>query len=127
MCALDFFNLGDPEMHNGNPPGQGNWGLWALAGFIISGVLAFLRVRFAWWPLDPVGLVYISSAWQLGWGGLYFAAFGAWIAKFLVIRLGGTRVYEHYAIPFVTGITAGVLIVGYFIGNIIAPLKFFFP
>lgn len=123
----DMFTLGDPENYNVNTPGTGPWAYWAVLGFILSGVLIFLRMRFAWWPLDPVGLVFVSSPWQLMFGGLYFAAFGAWVVKFLVIRLGGAKFYEQYALPFNVGMSAGWLMVIMFIGQIVAPFKYFYP
>jgi hypothetical protein len=52
--------------------------------------------------------------------------FGAWIAKYLTLRIGGSRAYEEYGIPVASGLMAGCVLsnlVAYIIGTI----KFFIP
>jgi hypothetical protein len=58
----------------------------AGAGAGVTGLMAFLRLRFDWWPLHPIGflLVYtypIAMIW--------FSLMLGWIAKALIVKFGG--------------------------------------
>ncbi len=86
---------------------------WKRIGFFglgaaEMGVLTFLRYRFAWWPLHPVGLA-VASAWPVDW--LLLSAFLAWLIKMIVLQIGGIRLYERSK-PFFYG-----MICGYFVGE----------
>ncbi|MFH1009380.1 MAG: DUF6785 family protein [Candidatus Latescibacterota bacterium] len=76
-------------------------------GGVVMGVLTFLRYRFLWWPLHPMGFT-IASTLPITWTA--FSIFIAWAAKWLIIRFGGVRLYRA-ARPFFFG-----LIVGSFLG-----------
>jgi hypothetical protein len=81
--------------------------------------VAFLHLRFAWWPLHPVGLA-VASIWILK--RIAFSVFLAWGCKRLVLRLGGVAVYQRLK-PFFLG-----LVVGFFIGvglGFVADVVFF--
>ena len=84
---------------------------WTRLGFAAMGgsvmaLLTFLRYRFAWWPLHPIGLpvgvcsypvtIFISSI------------FISWLMKWAIMRSGGIQLY-HKSQPFFIGI-----IIGYF-------------
>jgi len=75
-------------------------GPYAAAGFGIVTLLYLLRLRFAWLPLNPVGL-------YLGGIGPWFptgsAAPVALILKYLTFKIGGTRLYEEKGIPLAVG------------------------
>lgn len=65
-----------------------------------------LRLRFWWWPLHPVGYV-AAMCWGLH---LYYMPFMVgWLAKTLVIRYGGLRVYQT-SVPFAIGLVVGDLL-----------------
>ncbi len=99
--------------------------LWPylLAGIILSAILSFLNFRYVWWPLDPAGV-----AVGLGGGGTawIFPALIAWIAKSIVMRVGGTRLNDRVVVPICVG-----LLVGYwflmFLGAFLGLIKFFMP
>ena len=91
------------------------WPWWKhfLVGVALTGVLSYLRMRFIWWPIDPVGAI-------LGLGALPFmpiwqeatyldpiTPFVAWIIKYLVIKLGGVRVHDELFIPLAAGFAVG--------------------
>jgi hypothetical protein len=59
-------------------------------GFVFTAFLAFMRLRFAWWPLHPVGYVMINS---FGSDVLWFSILIGWICKALIVRFGGSRMY----------------------------------
>jgi hypothetical protein len=96
-----------------------------LVGFIIMMALNLLRARFAWWPLHPLGFIMAAAPsvlYMRAWNNF----FGAWVAKYLTLRIGGSRAYEEYGIPVASGLMAGCVLsnlVAYIIGTI----KFFIP
>lgn len=78
-------------------------------GMILMGVLTFLRYRFAWWPLHPIGLT-LSAADNTA--HLVMPVFVAWAAKSILLRIGGVTVYEKAKPAFLgllVGYTAGVV------------------
>ena len=88
----------------GTFPGKGyNPAAQVATGFGITAVLQFLSLRFAGWPLLPVGYVvsygsFIGNAW--------FSIFLGWLAQRIVVRLGGAKLFER-ARPFFIGIIFG--------------------
>ncbi|MBS7612964.1 hypothetical protein KEJ48_01765 [Candidatus Bathyarchaeota archaeon] len=98
---------------------------YGIGGFVIIMALFALRTRFLWWPLHPVGFILataISPNWMREWN----AFLEAWIAKFITLRIGGSKAYEEYGVPFACGGIAG-----YALSNLIAYLvgtvRFFIP
>ena len=96
-------------------------------GFGLTAVLMFLRTRFLWWPLHPLGYVTADS-----WGmfNLWSCIFVAWAVKTIILRYGGLGSYRR-AVPFFLGVALGDYIVG-FIWSILSiltntPLYSFFP
>ena len=97
---------------------------WAQFGFMgIGGVLMLLmtiaRYRFLWWPIHPLGLA-LGLAGPFAW--VWFSVFLGWLAKFMIVKLGGIKVYK-IALPFFLGlilgsfVTAGIwLIIDFFTG-----------
>lgn len=77
-----------------------------IGGAVMAGLL-FMRYRFIWWPLHPVGFT-IASILPIQLSA--FSVFLAWAAKALILRVGGARLYWA-ARPFFFG-----LIVGSFFG-----------
>jgi hypothetical protein len=80
-------------------------------GAAVMALLTFCRYRFLWWPLHPfgfplgaVGQVVVSC----------FSVFAGFVAKFIVMRLGGLQLYQR-AKPFFMGV-----IFGYFTGSAIS-------
>ncbi|RLF20094.1 MAG: hypothetical protein DRZ82_03570 [Thermoprotei archaeon] len=100
-------------------PAMKPWWPNALIGAVIIGVLSYLRVRFIWWPFDPVG-VYVglhnNETIPMVW-------FVAWLIKYLVIKFGGMRAHDGILVPLVAGISAGTALC-WFIGGIAALPKY---
>jgi len=101
-----------PGWCTGNPA---IWPWWKqfLAGVALTGILSYLRMRFIWWPIDPVGAILGLGAipfmpiWQ---GATYLdpiTPFVAWIIKYLVIKLGGVRIHDELFIPLTAGFAVG--------------------
>ena len=68
--------------------------------------LIFMRYRFTWWPLHPVGF---AVAMSLPITLTAFSIFLAWLAKTIILRLGGLNLYNKTK-PFFFGLLAGFFI-----------------
>ncbi|RLI28315.1 hypothetical protein DRO58_02415, partial [Candidatus Bathyarchaeota archaeon] len=106
-CSVTNYCFGAPNLETYNEVAPLEVQLSAAgAGFIITVILSLLNARFIWWPLHPIGFVIATS---MGFNMMreWNAMLGAWIAKFLTLRVGGSRAYEEYGVPFVSGGIAG--------------------
>ncbi len=91
-----------------------DWSSWLgqfIFGGFFCGLLIFLRMRFVWWPIEPIGVILGSSA-VTGWF-MFTALVVAWVIKMLVLRIGGTRLYEKTALPFFSGLFVGAFLMLY--------------
>ncbi|MGC8935222.1 MAG: DUF6785 family protein [Thermoproteota archaeon] len=105
-AAWDVLYQGDAGYYNAR---LSVTSLQGLIGFILSAFLVFMRVRFAWWPVEPVSfIVGVGNGWaSTTYIGLPLTALIAWILKYAVLRIGGRKTYEEIAIPIVLGDIAG--------------------
>jgi hypothetical protein len=78
------------------------------AGMLFTLFLAFMRMRFLWWPFHPAGYA-VSNSW--GMAIAWFPLLIAWIIKSLVMRFGGLRVHRQVT-PFFLGLMLGEFVVG---------------
>jgi len=78
---------------------------WITGGFIFMVIMSFLHTRFLWMP-DPLMSI-IAWDWIGGLHGIWMAALICSIIKWLVLRIGGSRLYEEKAIPFAGGFMLG--------------------
>ncbi len=83
---------------------------FASFGFIVTLVLASMRMRFIWWNLHPVGYA-ISGSWAIN--PMIGSIFIGWLLKWLVLKYGGIRLHRK-AIPFFLGIVLGEFLIGSF-------------
>ncbi|HEV7300541.1 MAG TPA: DUF6785 family protein [Tepidisphaeraceae bacterium] len=60
-------------------------------GFIFTGILSFLRLRFTGWPLHPIGFLMINT---YPGAHLWFSIMIGWALKSLVVRFGGAGMYS---------------------------------
>lgn len=74
-------------------------------GLALTLVMLWLRVRFLRFPLNPLGLA-ISGSYG---PSIWFPAFMAWLAKTLILRLGGPHSYR-VATPIFLGLALGHII-----------------
>ena len=66
-------------------------------------LLAAAKARFFWWQFHPIGYALANSyALEYFWS----AIFVGWLAKSLIVRYGGVRLYRQ-AIPFFIGLILG--------------------
>ncbi len=76
----------------------------AGAGGAIMAVLIFMRYRFSWWPLHPIGMPVGICSYPNNI--IIFSIFLAWLCKLIILRTGGIQLY-HRAQPFFIGIILG--------------------
>ena len=80
----------------------------AAIGAAIMALLTFMRYRFPWWPLHPIGMPVGICSYPMTI--IVFSIFLSWLAKWVIMRSGGISLYRK-AQPFFIGI-----ILGYFTG-----------
>ena len=72
-------------------------------GAAITTILAVLQLRYAWWPIHPLGylLTFSWPTWMIWW-----SVFLGWLSKYLILRLGGISLFRS-AKPFFIGLILG--------------------
>lgn len=93
-----------------------NWpmiGIWV----VITLVLSFLRLRFVWFPFNPIAIPFVINefGFTVGWVWTYTL-----IIKYIVLKVGGTKAYSKYIVPLATGIIIGWAILQFVTGVILA-------
>src|SRR5207244_2335498 len=74
-----------------------------MLGLVITAALSAARLRFAWWPLHPVGFLMVSSyVMQQIWVSVLLG----WLIKVLVVRFGGMQLFRA-ARPLFIGLVIG--------------------
>lgn len=92
-----------------NPTAPDLRGLAAIGGgFGFTAAMMFLRARFLWWPLHPVGYAMANTNTMTS---TWFPFLLAWLMKTLVLRYGGAELYRK-TVPFFLGLIAGDLLGG---------------
>lgn len=96
-----------PPFYEKNPEELAFFG---LGGLLMAGLI-YMRYRFVWWPLHPVGMA-ISGSYLAR--RTSFTIFLAWLIKFVLLKVGGATVYRQSR-PLFIG-----LLVGYIMGVILS-------
>ena len=81
---------------------------FTATGLVFTLALMFLRLRFLWWPLHPIGFP-IASAWTMSY--FWFSIFLSWLIKRVILKSGGLHTYRR-AVPFFLGLILGEFIMG---------------
>jgi len=94
-------------------PSEPPWLAHALAGLGLSGLVFYLRMKYYWFPLNGIGLLFgiLGGAW-----GHAFPAFIAWLFKYIVVKLGGATAYEKYGVSFAAGFFLGYIFSAFILG-----------
>jgi hypothetical protein len=82
-------------------------------GFAITGMLEFASLRWASFPLLPVGFVTSHGSFM---GNAWFSILIGWLAKVLIVRFGGSSLYLKAKPVFVglifgEGLAAGIFLI----------------
>ncbi|MFC1713031.1 DUF6785 family protein [Candidatus Poribacteria bacterium] len=78
-------------------------------GSVVMFLMIFMRYRFFWWPIHPIG--YVSSPGEWPMNNLWFSILLGWLAKGLVMKYGGLKAYRK-ARPVLLGLVLGDCIIG---------------
>ncbi len=91
-----------------HPHGPNIDGWWCkIAGGGLMAILLFLRARFIWWKLHPIGWMVGSCLWiQILW----FSIFISWLLKTVSLKYGGIKLYNNLK-PFFLGLALGQYVV----------------
>jgi len=74
-----------------------------ISGAILMGIFMFMRYRFLWWPLHPLGFAIGQINWiQLLW----FSIFLVWLIKVLILKYWGVRIFRIFR-PLFLGFILG--------------------
>jgi hypothetical protein len=92
----------------GRPDPSGS--LAVAAGFGITCMLSFLRMRLPAWPFHPVGYALANTPTM---ASTWVPFLIAWLCKSLVLRYGGMRLYRR-SLPFFLGLILGDFLNGGF-------------
>lgn len=103
--ASQFWRESQPLLQGAedNRPGAAGW---AALGAVVTAFLGFMRMRFYWWPLHPLGYAMMAS-----WAVIVFwvPIFVAWLVKSVMVHYGGMKLF-HRARPFFLGLIFGELL-----------------
>ena len=83
--------------------------------------LTWLRQRFLWWPLHPIGFP-IMTSWLIDW--MWFSVFFAWLIKVVVLKYGGASMFtrsRHFFLGIIVGrmlITGVWLVIDFLTGTV---------
>ncbi len=105
--ANEAFNRLNGWVQTPQPP-NGMAGTAMGVGFVFCALLMIARAQFPWWPLHPFGYA-ISSSWSMN--NVWLPLLIAWVAKGLILRYGGVRLYRQ-GMPFFLGLILGQMFVG---------------
>lgn len=81
---------------------------WMAAGFAAVAGLVKARTTFLWWPFHPAGFALAHAGAAVQW--VWTATLLGWLAKALVLRYGGMRLYRR-GIPFFLGLVLGDIVI----------------
>ena len=92
-----FYTGGAPDVAYNYPPD------WIQIGFgvILVGFFMFMRARYAWFPLNPIGIPLAGFVLSPGYIFLWLLAY---VIKYTVLKIGGTKLYEEKLVPMAVGI-----------------------
>ena len=76
-----------------------------IIGFLFMVVMSYLCTRFIWLPNPLVAI--LAWEWITSLCGIWAACLVAWVIKYLVLRTGGSKLYERWVVPFVGGFILG--------------------
>lgn len=93
--ALSYIN--DPRA-----PTPFTW-ICLIIGVMVTLLLYFMRARFTWWFLHPIGYA-MGPSWPMI--QLWFSILVGWLCKWIILRYGGMAGFRHLR-PFFMGLIVG--------------------
>ena len=81
-----------------------------LTGAGLTGFMLFMRAKFLWWPLNPIGYL-VCGSWPIT--EIWFSVFLGWCFKAGIMTFGGAKTYR-LVLPFFLGLVVGQAIISTF-------------
>ena len=78
---------------------------WVLTGFVFVVFVKLIQARFLWVP-DPFMSI-VAWDWVGSLFGTWMAAFVCAILKWVVLKIGGSKLYSERVVPFIGGFILG--------------------
>jgi hypothetical protein len=88
------------KMENPSQANQVRWVPLAL-GAVLTGAVMFMRARFYWWPIHPIGLLAISN-WYAD--RIWLPFFLGWLIKTCFMRFGSGKLVHQARYFFIAAI-----------------------
>jgi len=76
-----------------------------VMGFVFMVVMRYLCSKFLWLP-DPIVAI-VAWDWVISLHGVWFACLVAWVVKYAILKIGGSKLYEASLVPFIGGFILG--------------------
>ena len=94
-----------------NDPVPVNWAGWIFTGIGagLMGVLTYVRYRFVWWPVHPIGFA-TGTFYIMNW--VWFSVFLAWFFKTIILKYGGSSLYRKSRLFFLGLIIGQIVVAG---------------
>ena len=91
-----------PKFATPEPVNLAGWAFTALGAGLMA-LLTFLRYRFIWWPVHPLGFA-TGTFYIMNW--VWFSVFIAWLLKTAILKYGGAASFRQTR-PFFLGLVLG--------------------
>ena len=98
-----------PKFETPVPANMAGWGFTGFGAGMMT-LLTFLRYRFVWWPIHPLGFA-TGTFYIMNW--VWFSVLVAWVLKTAILTYGGAKQYQRTR-PFFLGLILGHTCVGGF-------------
>ena len=81
---------------------------YIAVGFVFMVLMRYLYTRFLWLP-DPLFSI-VAWDWVISLHGTWVPVLVAYIVKSIILKIGGSKLYEDWVVPFVGGFMLGYVL-----------------
>jgi hypothetical protein len=112
---LNFFNYEQPQhiIGYGNITGEPFGWVEMVLGFVIFGLVMYVRRNSVIFPIEPVGLLFcgMSGSWFPNWGApqIWFPIIIVLVVKRMIYRWFGVKFFRERTIPVVLHLMMGLM------------------
>jgi len=79
-------------------------------GAVLTGIVMFMRARFYWWPIHPVGLLAFAS---YSLDRIWLSFLVGWLVKLTILKFGSGKVLRQGRVFFI-----GFILTDFFISSV---------
>jgi hypothetical protein len=103
------FDVAHQKMERPSQVEKAHWRPFGI-GLALTGFVMFMRARFYWWPIHPIGLLAISN-WHAD--RIWLPFFLGWLTKVALMKFGSGRIVRQARFFFI-----GLILVETFVGGV---------